>query len=381
MTIRSSAVRVAAVFVLCAPLLAETTQKTTPQAKPDTKTIVVSREARLALIRRSQVWHPTNVESMDLKKGPSGKGAFAPGETVTCTYMDKKLSGATPKFACDLGDGDELKVKYGADNGEVEGEVAATRLLWALGFGADRMYSVRVICRGCPSELGGESRGNDGVVFDPAAVERKLPGREIQAQGLSGWSWEELDLVDEHNGGAPLEHRDALKLLAAMMQHTDSKADQQRLLCVESGKSGESGKSDKRDEGIETCAEPFMMINDLGLTFGRASLLNTNKASAPNFERWAKTPMWKGDKGCEAVLSGSFTGTLTNPVIHEGGRRFLSDLLMRLSDDQLNDLFNSARFDLRPRNPGEAGSAPATINEWVTVFKVKREQIASRRCE
>src|SRR5262249_53559317 len=93
MTIRSSTVRVAAIFVLCAPLLAQTTQKTTPQTKPDTKTIVVSREARLALIRRSHVWHPTNVESMDLKQGPSGKGAFAPDETVTCAYVDKKLTG------------------------------------------------------------------------------------------------------------------------------------------------------------------------------------------------------------------------------------------------------------------------------------------------
>ena len=186
----------AAVFVLCAPLLAQTTQKTTPQTKPVAKTIVVGREARVALIRRSQVWHPTDVESMNLKTGPAGSGAFAPDEAVTCTYMDKKLSGRTPKFACDLGNGDELKVKYGANNGEVQGEVAATRLLWALGFGADRMYSVRLICVGCPSILGGQPRADGAIVFEPAAVERKMPGREIEAQGLVGWRWEELDLVD-----------------------------------------------------------------------------------------------------------------------------------------------------------------------------------------
>ena len=367
MTIRSSAIRVAAVVVLCAPLLAQTS--TTTQTKPVAKTIVVGREARLALIRRSQVWHPTAVEKMDLKTGPTGHDAFGPGAPVTCTYVDKKLAGGSPKFACDLGKGDELKVKYGADNGEVQGEVAATRLLWALGFGADRMYSVRLICMGCPSSLGGQPRQDGAIVFEPAAVERKMHGREIESQGLVGWSWDELDLVDERLGGAPLEHRDALKLLAALIQHTDTKAVQQRLLCL-----------DEKDES-DTCAAPFMMINDLGLTFGQASLSNANDKSSPNFDRWAKTPVWKSDKGCEAVLNQSFTGTLDSPLIHEGGRKFLSDLLMRLSDAQLNDLFEVARFDVRPRHPGQTGSAPATINEWVKVFKVKREQIATRRCD
>jgi hypothetical protein len=373
MTIRSTAVRVASVFVLCAPLFAQTPQKTTPQAKPVAKTIVVSREARVALIRRAQLWHPTDVASMNLKTGPAGHGAFAPGEAVTCTYVDKKLSGRTPKFACDLGDGDELKVKYGADNGEVEGEVAATRLLWALGFGADRMYSVRLICLGCPAALGGVPRQDGAMVFDPAAVERKLPGREIEAQGLPGWSWEELDLVDPRAGGAPLEQRDALKLLAVLMQHTDSKPEQQRLLCIDE-------KSEKENDA-ETCASPLLMINDVGLTFGQASLLNSNEKSSPNFDRWAKTPIWRNDKGCEAVLNPSLTGTLGNPVISEAGRQFLSGLLMRLSDKQLNDLFDAARFDVRPRHPGQVGSAPASISEWVTVFKVKREQIATRHCD
>ena len=81
------------------------------------------------------------------------------------------------------------------------------------------------------------------------------------------------------------------------------------------------------------------------------------------------------------MLSPSLTGTLDNPVIHESGRQFLSDSVEELSDAQLTDLFDTARFDVRPRHPGQTGSAPATINEWVTVFKVKREQIATRHCE
>src|SRR5919108_1357679 len=78
-------------------------------------------EDRTKLITRAKVWMPANIASHDLRVGPTGPGAFAPGATVTCDYLDKKLSGASPKFACRLPDGDELKVKYGGANGEVYG--------------------------------------------------------------------------------------------------------------------------------------------------------------------------------------------------------------------------------------------------------------------
>ena len=71
-----------------------------------------------------------------------------------------------------------MKVKFGGGNGEVFGEVLATRLLWALGFSADRMYPVNVICRGCPAEFGGIERPGNESRFDPAVIERKAEGTE-----------------------------------------------------------------------------------------------------------------------------------------------------------------------------------------------------------
>ena len=56
-------------------------------------------------------------------------GAFPCRAQVSCNYLDKKLDGRSPKFACTIGKDDELKVKYGGTNGEVYGEVLATRLL------------------------------------------------------------------------------------------------------------------------------------------------------------------------------------------------------------------------------------------------------------
>jgi hypothetical protein len=52
-----------------------------------------------------------------------------------------------------LANGKNVKVKYGAGNSEVYGAVVATRLLWALGFGADAQYPVIVVCRGCSRDL------------------------------------------------------------------------------------------------------------------------------------------------------------------------------------------------------------------------------------
>jgi hypothetical protein len=323
---------------------------------------------RAEAIARAEVWTPTDVATMDIRTGPERPDGFSFMATVTCDYLPKRLSGASPKFACRLGDEDELKVKYGRANAEVYAEVAATRLLWALGFGADDMYPVRVICRGCPATPERMTLDYDDRVFDPAAIERKLPGREFP--GEEGWKWNELDAVNPEVGGAPQAHRDALKLLAVFLQHTDSKREQQRLLCRdETDLSGDTG----------SCGRPLMMINDLGLTFGRADKFNSNEKGM-HLVDWSSTPVWKGDTGCVGNLPKSLTGTLDDPVISEAGRQFLAGLLGQLSDAQIQDLFETARVTLRPRDPQRSRSGAATVDEWVSAFKDKRRQIAERTC-
>ena len=115
---------------------------------------------------------------------------------MTCDYKEKERSGRSPKFECETSPGHAVKVKYGPRNAEVFGEVLATRLFWALGFPADRMYPVRVRCRGCPADpRDSPEMAGDVVEFDPAAIERKLPGRAMETQGDSGWTWSELEDV------------------------------------------------------------------------------------------------------------------------------------------------------------------------------------------
>jgi hypothetical protein len=324
---------------------------------------------RAQLIRRAQVWKATDVSSMDIKAGPQMKGAFAPGETVACDYVKERLGGATPKFACAITSEDKVKVRFGRSNGEIYAGVATTRLLWALGFGADALYPVHVVCRGCPTDFAAEGEAQPGqIVFDLAAIERKMPGHELEAPNVGpGWTWPELNLVDEGAGGATVAQRDALKLLAVFLQHTDNKQEQQKLLCLDS----------KIDGAGANCLTPFMMIHDVGLTFGRANSFNRNALGSVNLERWARTPIWRDEKHCVANLSQSQTGTLTHPVISEGGRKFLADLLGQLTDGQLRDLFGVARFGSRFL-PDGTGAAP--VSAWVDAFKHKRDEIAANSC-
>jgi hypothetical protein len=143
----------------------------------------MTKEARLAFIRKAQIRAPTQVSEMDLRAGPRA-GAFQPNAAVTCDYVEKQtLPGTTQKFDCAIGEGDIAKVRYGATNGKVQGAVVATRLLWALGFGADRLYPVRATCRGCSSDPWTKRERVSGEqVFDPAAIERKPKGHEMKSE-------------------------------------------------------------------------------------------------------------------------------------------------------------------------------------------------------
>ena len=336
-----------------------TAQKNGAAATPPDQ---LTESGRLDFIRRAQVWMATDVPNMNLREGPGGAGRFQPNELVTCDYVDEPRQGTSPKFSCALDGGDVVKVRYGTHNSEVQGSVLGTRLLWALGFAADRVYPVRVRCRGCSSDPW-HDRGHAAEIhdFDPAVIERKPAGHEMsQGQKRAGWAWTELDLVDENHGGAPQAQRDALKLLAVLMQHTDSRPQQQRLLCSPGGLTS-AGR----------CEKPFLMLHDVGKTFGRANAFNRMGPGSVNFDAWAAIPVWSDRAGCVGHLSKSFTGTLGDPHISEAGRQFLAQLLQQLTDQQIHDLCEVG---------GVGRNTSPSVEDWVAAFKRKRDEIAARRC-
>jgi hypothetical protein len=210
--------------------------------------------------------------------------------------------------------------------------------------------------------------GGEVAEFDPAAIERKLPGRAMETKRDSGWKWSELEDIGPDAPAGARAQRDALKLLAAFIQHTDSKAANQRLLCPKGEEVGQTG-----------CRSPVLMVTDLGCTFGHAGLLLRLNRNSVRLAAWSQVPAWKDGSQCVAQLNRSWFGSLSSPKISEAGRAFLAGLLVQLSDAQIRDLFEAARVDRRGIASGK-DSPLGSVDEWVTAFKLKRAQIVDQRC-
>jgi hypothetical protein len=127
------------------PPLVDDLEAASSASSTDTK-LVVTDEVRANLLRRAQVWKPPAV--------PIARARFdgINLDELSCKFKVGDLGGTSPKFDCTLESGEEVRIKYG--NGpEVPAEAAATRLLGALGFGADHITLLRKLrCFGCPDE-------------------------------------------------------------------------------------------------------------------------------------------------------------------------------------------------------------------------------------
>lgn len=355
-------------------------------------------DERIDSIRRGHVWEPTDVSSKDLYNGPAGKLTFALDQEITCQFVPKPLAGWTEKFLCRLEDGRIFKVKY-EDSGkykEVYGEVLGTRLFWALGFYADRMLPVRVTCHGCPRhpwqyvDMRKSKHHLDaqGLIasfppeaeigtytFDPAAMEEKLDAEPIEARKDQGWSWKSLKQVDESLGGASRAEIDALKLLNAFVENADNKSKQNSLVCPRDAMV-------ENEAGEVTCRRPILYVDDLGSVFGKGGF-TTGFDGRVDYEGWKERAVWRNPESCKARLVSIMwifrTSTLRDPVIGEAGRALLARQLGQLSDAQIADLFRAARIDRlhQTMSDGAAGRREVTVEDWVALFKLKRDEITN----
>lgn len=326
----------------------------------------VSMRERADAIARAHVWRPpsTSVAHANL-----GAERTAPSN-IECQFRFNELGGTTPKFDCSLQSGKELRIKYGPGS-EIPAEAAASRLLTALGFGADTVTLVeRLRCYGCPHEPfvttkvveATHTRGlyervsdeNDFEDFEWVSVEQKFPARPIETESLQGWAFFELDSVDPVKGGAPRAHVDALRLLAVFLAHWDNKSDNQRLVCL----------SESWPERT-ACPAPFLLMHDVGSTFGPHRV---------DLKEWEQSKLWDDRAACKLSMEDMpYEGGTFGPTrVSERGRRFLAKLLDQLTDAQLTALFTWARFD-KPRLPLTEASP---VSEWVRVFKKRARAIS-----
>ena len=298
------------------------------------------------------------------------------GPDVECRYEPKATSGTTPKFDCRLADGTVVKVKYGI-NPEIPGEVAATRLLAALGFGADHMSIVRRLrCYGCPrspyrSRQVAEWFFVAGLLdhfldyseyadFANAAVERKFDARAFEVADHQGWAFYELSEIDPLRGGATRAEVDALRLIAVFLAHWDNKTTNQRLICLD----------DRGPDGPAPCARPVVMLQDLGATFGPKKV---------DYLGWKHSAIWRDAKGCTVSMAPMpYRGaTFQDIEISEEGRQLLAAKLSAYDSGDIANLFLSSNFP--DAATGQLGTT--NVQPWVEAFEDKVAAIMSRSCE
>jgi hypothetical protein len=338
----------------------------TPKDKPKAKR--VSAEEREDLLARAQVWRPPAVPIEQVSFAHDGEMP----RLLRCRFLVTELGGTTPKFDCHLESGELIRIKYGK-TGEVPGEVATTRLLRAMGFGADRVEYVQTLhCYGCPEEPFSVMKAieitqaeklyknmmlryDEFEAFGWAGVERKFAGREIRSEQIEGWGMFELDKVNPNQGGATRAHVDALRLLTVFLAHWDNKPDNQRLVCL---------SQDDWEKG-ERCEKPFLLLQDVGSTFGPTKV---------DLENWEKAPIWEDRATCLTSMRDlPFSGATFGQVrISDEGRRFLGSMLTRFTDRQLTDLFSTSRFD----DPLGLFRRSSPVAVWVRVFKERARRIA-----
>ena len=327
---------------------------------PDAKALD---DFRADAISRAQVWRLPSRPIPKFDFSQNVDDAFSVGQVLSCQYLFEDSKGWTPKFDCILPDGEVVRVKYGRGNGEVFAEVIATRLLTAVGFGADRVSVVRLVrCFGCPpypyprwGEIWNRVLSARGGYreFEPAVVERSFGGTPIASSTGKGWSWAELDLMEPEHGGASRAERDALRLMAVFLAHWDNKSENQRLVCLDEPRKIEDG-----------CRRPFAYIQDTGSSFGPRRV---------NVREWRATPVWADASRCQLSLERMpFLGGTFEPVaITERGRRFLAERLGAISRAQARQLFASVRLD-EYTDIAEEDRDP---ERWAEAFEFRVKQI------
>lgn len=281
-------------------------------------------------------------------------------------------------------------------------ETAASRLLRALGFGADIMYPVEVICDNCPLDPWTATtklrRGSEPALagyramvrtgigglgtfrsvrdqrttirYPMAAIERKPSKYKLENPNSEGWTFAELlSLLPEGEKGMEEKiHREGLVTILGMLQHADSKAEQQRIIC-------EKEDIEETSNGA-ICTKPRLMVHDLGFTFGSGWSLLPLKFSKMNAKDWQKKGLWSGrPENC--ILSVNEVQpdnpTLRDTSVSNEGRAFAACLLDQLTTNQIREIFETSRVDKWDMNS-------ASLDEWTSVMQSKIQSIKTTRC-
>jgi len=245
------------------------------------------------------LWNdPTDIQSRNLLLGAGGESMKPNISQVT--FVEQKSGGYSTKYRVKDGAGNEWIAKIGR---EAQTDTAANRILWALGYETEIAYLV--------PHLKIEGKGE----FDNV----RLEARPANVKRTGPWSWENNPFKESP------EFR-GLKILMVMINNWDMKDDNNQIL---------ASKDD-------ASAPLRYIISDLGGRFGKTrGVISRSRNKPSDYVKATFIEKVNGD-----VIDFNYGGK--NKKLFENlttsDARWLSQLLARLSDDQLKDAFRAANY-------------------------------------
>jgi hypothetical protein len=245
------------------------------------------------------LWEQVAIADRDLYWGPGGREMFPVLDGMT--YVDRQVGGNNLKFRLREKSGREWVVKA-AD--ESQPEVAATRLLWAIGYPTEIDYIV-------PKVTIAKWGTKENVRFEarPDGVKRG-----------ERWSWNEnpFKTTPEFAG---------LRIMMAMLNNWDLK-DENTIIFEKGGRQ-------------------YYAISDLGSSFGKLAKNSETRSgrSVNKPEDYAGSTFIKTVDG--NMIQFNYTAAradLMRGINVEHGR-WLAALLTQLSDKQIEDAFRAANYE------------------------------------
>jgi hypothetical protein len=318
---------------LVAVLLAFTTSSGPASGKSPHKDKATDQGAETTKDARPVLWRePTDLESRDLFYGIGGsKHVPRPGPF---RFIKEDLDGSNPKYLVRDDAGVKWKIKLGP---EAKPEVAATRLVWAVGYFTNEDYflpEVRVL--DLPAELhrGKKLFTPDGTVRD---VRFKREGKD-EAKG-GPWKWKR----DPFTGGREFN---GLRVLMALINNWDVKDVNNSIYQKEDEASGN--------------LEEIYMVTDLGASFGTPGFVRGDRARGylQSYSHSKFIIKTTGDYVSFATPARPALAVLVNPFdymyrmrlrwvgrkIPRSDAKWIGSILARLSPDQVREAFRAAGY-------------------------------------
>lgn len=243
------------------------------------------------------LWEQVDIKTRDLFLGPGGT-EMQPN-LKGMTLIGPQMGGNNRKYRIKDGSGREWVAKI-AD--ESQPEVAAVRLLWGIGYRTEVDY---LVPRLEIARLGSFKN----VRFE---ARRENVKRER-------WMWADNPFRDSKEFAG-------LRIMMAMFNNWDLK-DENNAILIEGDKH-------------------YYIVSDLGSSFGKLAKRNDTRSgrSVNKPEEFAESVFVKGVK--DGQIDFAYTGAaahLVQGITVEQGR-WLADLLLQLSDKQIQDAFRAANY-------------------------------------